>query len=110
MSLLDRFKQSKKDEVNLPKTDSLDQDSSFPDTSKEDDPFSETPDDNPFDTTTNVDPMRGQSQQQASDDGLRQDVKLVLERLDTVKSQLSSIQHRLDSLESKHDESNRKKW
>jgi len=108
MSLLDRFKSSKqKDEVNLPPTGI---DSEEKDSIQDKDPFADEEVDDPFDTTTNTNPMSQNHSQQGNDDGLRQDVKLVLERLDTVKSQLQSIQHRLDSLESKHEESNKKRW
>ena len=113
MGLLERFKQSKNDDVNLPLSDTMGDDPFSDDSSTSDlpgDSFDTQDSPQPsnfddFDTQTNTDP--GFSSK-TSDDGLHQDVKLILERLDTIKSQLQTVQHRLDNLEKKS--SNAKSW
>jgi len=103
MGFLDKFKQEKdlSSGLNLPdpeENDDLDLDT---DSSSSPEPADENP--------INSNPDFGEDHpHQPEDDGLHDDVKLVLEKLDTVKSQLQHVQSRLDQLESEHGRNNRR--
>lgn len=95
MGFLDKFKQEKDLDsgLDLPETgsDPLQGDEPEPSAAVEDE------------ADLSSDPsFRGGPGEPGSDDEVRQDVKLVLEKLDTVKSQLQHVQSKLDKLEADH--------
>ena len=105
MGFLDKFKQERNIDsgLDLPETDSpIDNSGSAVDEG------GVSPPDNEADTISS-DPSFGASHPNPDGDGLRQDVKLVLEKLDTVKSQLQHVQSRLDTLEAEHGSTDRRR-
>jgi hypothetical protein len=105
MGFLDKFKQEKDLSSGLNLPDSDDDAPDFDDHDPRGPPGLEQDE-----SEINSDPdfSGGDHPHSPDDDGLHDDVKLILERLDTVKSQLQHVQSRLDQLESDHGRKNRR--
>ena len=105
MGFLDRFKQEKDLDsgLDLPDDDELDLDEPSADDELTDDPAGQSVDK----PDISSDPSYPGTSDGGGDDDLHQDVQLVLEKLDTVKSQLQHVQSKLDRLEAEHGEKSR---
>ncbi len=106
MGFLDRFKREKDVDsgLDLPDDDGLDLDEPSADDELTDEPTGQSVDK----PDISSDPSYpGTSGAGGDDEDLHQDVQLVLEKLDTVKSQLQHVQSKLDRLEAEHGEKNR---
>lgn len=106
MGFLDRFKQEKDLDsgLDLPEDDDgLDLDEPSADDELGDEPTGQSVDK----PSISSDPAYpGTEASSGGDEDLHQDVQLVLEKLDTVKSQLQHVQSKLDRLEAEHGDHN----
>lgn len=105
MGFLDRFRQQNDVDsgLDLPDDDGLDEPSATDPLDDEPNPTSDI-----SDTGISSDPnYPGSTTDGAGDDDLHGDVQLVLEKLDTVKSQLQHVQSKLDKLEAEHGKDSR---
>lgn len=105
MGFLDRFKQDKDLDsgLDLPDDDGLDLDEPSAEDELSDEPTGQSVDQQDISSDPGYPGTQANS---GGDDDLHQDVQLVLEKLDTVKSQLQHVQSKLDKLEAEHGDRN----